>query len=178
MIAVYGVSRIEPVVPDRMGVHPGVMLEVRRNVRQEHRTPVDALLLIERDGQILLTRRAGDIYGSGWWAIPSGRLEPDEDIVTAAVREADEELGIQVDEDDALFVGVTHARPPDSEPRIGFGFLISRWHGEPAIREPDKCTDLLWRRPDDLPDPTMPYSREIIRLHIQRQPFSRPGWRC
>jgi len=150
---------------------------VRRAVRHEHRTPVDVLVLIERDGQLLLTRRAGDIYGSGWWAIPSGRIEPDEDVVIAAVREVDEELGIQLDEDDVAFVGVTHARPPDSESRIGFGFLVSRWRGEPTIREPDKCADLLWRRPDDLPDPTMPYSKEIIRLYLRGERFSRPGWR-
>jgi len=145
-------------------------------VRQEHRTPVDSLVLVERGGLLLLTRRSGGIYGSGCWAIPSGRVEPDEDVVTATVRELNEELGIHVDEDDVTFVGVTHARPPDREARIGFGFLVSRWHGEPTIREPDKCADLLWRRPDDLPDPTMPYTREIIRLYVQGERFSRPGW--
>ncbi|MCM3922810.1 NUDIX domain-containing protein [Frankia sp. AiPs1] len=144
--------------------------------RDEYRTPVDVLLLVLREDRLLLTRRAGDIYGSGWWALPSGRLEPAEDVVTAAVRELDEELGLRVEQDGVTFVGVTHALPPDSGARIGFGFLVARWVGEPTIREPELCSALRWCAPDELPARTLPYTREIVRLHVQGEHFSRPGW--
>jgi 8-oxo-dGTP pyrophosphatase MutT (NUDIX family) len=144
--------------------------------REEHRTPVDVLLLLLRGDQILLTLRAGDIYGSGWWALPSGRIEPDEDVVSAAVRELDEELGLTVVPEDVTFATVTHARPPDSEARIGFGFVVRRWQGEPTIREPGLCAELCWRAPHDLPERTLPYTQEIVRLYAQALPFSRAGW--
>ncbi|SNQ46259.1 NUDIX hydrolase [Frankia canadensis] len=137
---------------------------------------MDVLLLLVRDERILLTLRAGDIYGSGWWALPSGRIEPNEDVVSAAVRELDEELGLTVAARDVTFAGVTHALPPDSEARLGFGFAVRRWQGEPTIREPDVCAGLCWRSPTDLPDRTLPYTREIVRLHLTGEAFSRPGW--
>ncbi len=143
----------------------------------EHRTPVDVLMLVLRHDQLLLTKRAGDVYGAGWWALPSGRLEAGEDVVTAAVRELDEELGIAADDDDMTFVGVTHALPPGRAARIGFGFALTRWRGEPAIREPDRCSALTWCSPDALPARTLPYTTEIIRLYRAGAAFSRFGWR-
>jgi len=142
----------------------------------EHRAPVDVLMLLVKAGELLLTKRAGNSYGSGWWAIPSGHVEAGEDVVSAAVRELKEELGVDVKDGDLSFVGVTHARPPDSDPRVGFGFLVSRWDGTPANREPDRCSELRWRPVDDLPAATMPYTREIVRLYREGQTFSRPGW--
>jgi hypothetical protein len=51
----------------------------------EHRAPVDVLMLLVKAGELLLTKRAGNSYGSGWWAIPSGHVEAGEDVVSAAV---------------------------------------------------------------------------------------------
>jgi 8-oxo-dGTP diphosphatase len=145
-------------------------------VVEEFRTPVDVLVLVERAGKLLFMKRAGTIYGSGSWALPSGRLEPDEDVVAATIRELAEELGIDVAAEDVAFVGVIHALPKGYDARVGFGFLVSRWRGEPTNHEPDKCSDLQWRSPDDLPDPVLPYTREIIRLYLSGEHFSRPGW--
>lgn len=44
-----------------------------------------------------LTRRAPRLNShSGQWALPGGRLDPGEDVVTAALREMDEEIGVRV----------------------------------------------------------------------------------
>ncbi|WP_374216161.1 NUDIX domain-containing protein [Frankia sp. R82] len=145
-------------------------------MRDEHRTPVDVLVLVLRESHVLLTLRAGEIYGAGWWALPSGRVEPAEDVVSTVVRELDEEIGLTVDATDVAFAGVTHALPPDHEPRIGFGFTVRRFTGEPTIREPDRCAELRWYPLDELPARTLPYTREIVRLHQQAEPFSRLGW--
>jgi 8-oxo-dGTP pyrophosphatase MutT (NUDIX family) len=51
----------------------------------EHRAPVDVLMLLVKAADLLLTKRAGNSYGSGWWAIPSGHVEAGEDVVSAAV---------------------------------------------------------------------------------------------
>ena len=142
----------------------------------QHRTPVDVLVLLEDHGRVLLTQRAGDIPGTGEWALPSGGVEADEDVISAVRRELTEELGISVDPGDVQFVGVTHARPPGGDARIGFGFVISRWAGDPEIREPERCSGLDWRAPSDLPEPTMAYTREILRLHVSGEGLSVRGW--
>lgn len=44
---------------------------------------------------ILLIRRGHEPY-KGLWAIPGGHVDPDEDLVDAAIREFGEEVGIKV----------------------------------------------------------------------------------
>ena len=55
-----------------------------------------AVVLIERDGQVLLGRRSGS-YGAGRWCLPMGFIEYDEDFLSAAIREVKEETGLDVD---------------------------------------------------------------------------------
>ena len=52
-------------------------------------------VVIERDGQILLNRRAID-PGKGRWSFPSGYVDVGETTTTAAVREVKEETGYDV----------------------------------------------------------------------------------
>ena len=55
-----------------------------------------AVVLIEKDGQVLLGRRSGS-YGAGKWCLPMGFIEFDEDFLTAAIREVKEETGLDVE---------------------------------------------------------------------------------
>jgi len=55
-----------------------------------------AVVVIEKDGQILLGKRAGSI-GKGKWGLPQGYIEFDEDFLTAAIREVKEETGLDVE---------------------------------------------------------------------------------
>lgn len=50
-----------------------------------------------------VTRRAERLRAHpGQWALPGGRVDPGESAIEAAVREADEELGLQLDASDCL----------------------------------------------------------------------------
>lgn len=144
---------------------------------QRHRTPVDVLILLIRDGKILLTERAGDVYLAGHWAIPGGHVDAGENVATAAIREVHEEVGVTVTPEDLRFVGVTHHRPPHGDARVGFGFVATRWSGEPINVEPAKCAQLAWFPMEALPDPTMDYTQEIVRLHLKQEAFSLHGWK-
>lgn len=145
---------------------------------EPHRFPVDVLIIVVRDdGQILLTERAGGIYLAGHWAIPGGKVDSaGEPVVTAAVRELAEEVGLHVKPHQLQFVGVTHHRPPHGDSRIGFGFVVTDWTGEPTNAEPDKCAQLAWFAPGGLPSPTMDYTAEIVRLYREKEQFSQHGW--
>jgi 8-oxo-dGTP diphosphatase len=55
------------------------------------------LLLVRTDmnpPHVLLQLRAGWTHGGGTWAVPGGARDSHEDIVTAAIREAHEEVGV------------------------------------------------------------------------------------
>ena len=142
-----------------------------------HRFPVDVLIIARRNGKILLTERAGGIYMAGYWAVPGGKVEAGETVEQAAVRELVEEVGIQVNAADVRFVGVTHHRPPHGDSRVGFAFLADvPADVEPVNQEPDKCSSLAWVDPADLPDKTMPYTCEVVRLYREGQTYSLHGW--
>lgn len=51
-------------------------------------------LLLARDGAALLQLRAGWAHQGGTWSIPGGALERGESPLEAALREAEEELGL------------------------------------------------------------------------------------
>ena len=61
------------------------------------RNPAPAIsLLIVTDDQVLLGKRSGE-PGQGKWATPSGYIEYEDDFLTAAIREAKEETGLDVE---------------------------------------------------------------------------------
>jgi ADP-ribose pyrophosphatase YjhB (NUDIX family)/peptidoglycan/LPS O-acetylase OafA/YrhL len=54
------------------------------------------VVLIEKEGQVLLGRRSEN-YGAKKWGLPQGFIEFDEDFMTAAIREVKEETGLDVE---------------------------------------------------------------------------------
>lgn len=48
-------------------------------------------------GDILIAKRAASAHQGGLWEFPGGKREDGEDILTALVREFDEELGVEID---------------------------------------------------------------------------------
>ena len=63
----------------------------------QFRNPVPGVVVvIEKDGRVLLGKRAGG-FGKGKWGLPQGYIEFDEDFLTAAIREVKEETGLNVE---------------------------------------------------------------------------------
>ncbi|WP_024799496.1 NUDIX domain-containing protein [Nocardia sp. BMG51109] len=67
-----------------------------------------------------------------------------EPVTAAAAREAFEEVGVVIDPTDLRVVHVTHVAGSGPEPRLGIFLHTSRWTGEPANREPEKCWGVRW----------------------------------
>ncbi|MFD6916889.1 NUDIX domain-containing protein [Streptomyces virginiae] len=146
-----------------------------------HTVPVDVHLILRRDGErgpeVLLSRRAGPVYASGLWHLPSGHLDPDEDMVKAVIREALEETGVLIQAEDVTAAVTVHHRPPvGSRSRIGVFFEVRRWSGQPRIMESDRCDGMDWY---PLPDPMVAYCRaglDAYRAHLPAAVhFQQPG---
>ena len=59
--------------------------------------PTGVHVLFERDGRVLLMRRAGTGFFDGFYSLPGGHVEEGESLRATAVREMREELGIDAD---------------------------------------------------------------------------------
>lgn len=122
--------------------------------------PAGVHVLLERDGKVLLMRRAGTGFFDGLYSLPGGHVEEGESLRATAIREMAEEVGVVLAEADLAVVGVVHRRSDTN--RIDF-FLAARcWQGEPRIAEPDKCDALQWFSRGALPDAIVPYIRDAL----------------
>ena len=133
--------------------------------------PAAYLLLLRGGGdktEVLLQLRGPETsYMSGHWASgAAGHVEYGESVAAAAAREAEEELGIDVEPADVeplcALQRTLPGVPDPVEQRVDFFVTTRRWVGEPAIREPGKCLELRWCRVGALPQPVVPHERHVL----------------
>lgn len=136
---------------------------------------IDVHVLLTRDAELLLTRRRGGGF-DGMWHLPSGKLDAGEDVLTAAVREVEEEIGVMIDPGDLTHVHTIHVNGSGPEPRLGLFFTASQWIGEPVNCEPEKCSGLGWFDLHSLPDGLIEYPAAGITAYRRGTPFSIMGW--
>jgi len=135
-----------------------------------------AVHLFLRDGvRILLSRRFQTGYEDGNYSLVAGHVETGEDVVSAMIREAAEEVGITIDPADCKAVQVMHRKTADGE-RIDWFFECSRWCGDVRNAEPDKCDELWWAPADNLPANTVGYIAAAIVRYQQGAYFTLYGW--
>jgi 8-oxo-dGTP diphosphatase len=118
------------------------------------RVVVDVVLLMMRNGRILLRERANTGYGDGAYEPPSGELIGRETIVDTAIRVASA-AGIVILEQDVTLAHVMH--DVSGSGRIGFYLSVSGWTGEPA------SPDVHWFPLGDLPTNMLDRARVALR---------------
>jgi len=132
-------------------------------------------LFLIREGQILLLRRFNTGYEDGNYSVVAGHLNGNETIKDAMIREAREEVGVEIAPDDLQIVGVMHRVSNDE--RIDF-FLVARsWSGEVSNWEPHRCDRLAWFDMDCLPENVIPYVEKALANYRRGQWFDSFGWR-
>ncbi|MHA1469005.1 MAG: nucleotide triphosphate diphosphatase NUDT15 [Candidatus Asgardarchaeia archaeon] len=108
--------------------------------------------MIVRDGKVLLGERNNTETAKGLWAFPGGRMDYGETPKSGLAREVFEETGLVVDFSRLKFL--RYANEPFIEEKkhyVSLVFLVWGLHGEPEIKEPDKCKEWKWFFLDELP---------------------------
>ncbi|MBI4066385.1 NUDIX domain-containing protein [Candidatus Gottesmanbacteria bacterium] len=131
-------------------------------------------LMLIKNGNILLIRRANTGYHDGYYSLPAGHVEENESVRKSTVRESFEEIGIRVNQKDLLFVHALHNKENDI--RLFLFFRAKRWKGKPYNKEPDKCDDLQWFPLKKLPTNTVGYIRQAIACYRTKVLYSEFGW--
>jgi 8-oxo-dGTP diphosphatase len=141
---------------------------------ERHKIIASVYMLFVRDGKILLLRRCNTEYEDGNYGLVAGHLDAHESLTAAAIREAKEESGVDIDANDLEVKTTMHRRQSDE--RVDFFFEVKKWTNEPINTEPDKCDDLSWFPLDDLPPNTIPYIRQAIECYQKGILYSEFGW--
>lgn len=131
-------------------------------------------LFLMRGEEVLLLRRFNTGYADGQYSVVAGHLDGGEEIVAAAVREAREEVGVEIAPADLQIVGVMHRKSDDE--RIDFFLAARAWSGEVTNAEPHKCDHLGWFGVDALPENTIPYVRRALDNFRRGAWFDSFGW--
>jgi len=114
--------------------------------------PLIGVGVLIRDGdRYLLVRRAAE-PDAGLWSIPGGLVELGERVEEAAVREALEETGLEVEIRDLL--GVVDKIERDDAGRIRFHFVIVDYLAEVkggSLKASSDALEARWVRAEELP---------------------------
>ncbi len=124
--------------------------------------PVVYLLLRHR-GEYLMMLRKNTSYQDGKWNVCSGHVEAGELPREAMVREAKEELGIEIQQPELVHTSY-RTKHDETGDRVDFFFWATKWKGNMQNAEPDKCEELRWFGENDLPENTTPHVRRAIIL--------------
>jgi 8-oxo-dGTP diphosphatase len=124
----------------------------------EQRPKVGAGVVIIRNGKTLLAKRKGS-RASGTWGSTGGHVEYGESPTQAVIREAQEELGIEIG--GFVFVSCTNMLKHGKH-YIDISFTGEIISGEPYIREPDKIEEIGWFALDALPSPLFEPVRIVL----------------
>ena len=136
---------------------------IAADVTHRRRVVVDVILVLARNGRILLRERANTGYGDGAYEPPSGQLADRETIVETAIRVAGE-AGIAIGAENMSLAHVMH--DVSGSGRIAFFLSVSGWTGQPAL------ADVRWFPVGDLPTNMLDWARVALRNYADGMRFS------
>lgn len=130
-------------------------------------------LIIKNDeGKILLQRREGTKLWLGYLALPAGHIDVGENAYDALIREAKEELDIDISIDNIIDTFVVNRRNKSLLPYYDIYFEIGKYNGTIKINEPNKCSELVWADLDNLPNDMIDFEKVAIYNNLNGIKFS------
>jgi len=143
---------------------------------ERHKSIIAVYLILREGPKTLLLQRANTGYRDGQYGLPAGHVDAGEPIIDAMVREAKEEINIDIHSDHLQLVHVRDRNADDGH-RVDFFFTCSKWHGRPENAEPHKCSDLTWHDHRDEQLDIIPYIKEVLNHTDTREIYSLEDWK-
>ena len=131
-------------------------------MEERNKLPISVQLLLENQNKILLMKRKNTGYGDGKYSLPGGHVEANEEIRKALVREAKEEIGININVEDVEFYKVLNRKVSENQEYVDFVFKTNRWSGDVSNNEKDKCEEIIWADKDQIPENTLDFIPKLL----------------
>lgn len=139
------------------------------------------VILKRDDGKAVFVKRGNTGWMDGRYGLPAGKVEKLETFLHAAVREAKEEVGVEVDPADLKHVLTVHRDSPDDEVDgdmtwVDVYFETTKWQGEPYNAEPHMHSEIAWLDTHNLPEEVIPIMKETFGLINNGQTYGEVEW--
>ena len=132
-------------------------------MEERNKLPISVQLLLKQENKILLMKRKNTGYEDGKYALPGGHVESNEEVRRALIREAKEEIGIDIDVKDVEFYKVINRKVDKNQEYIDFVFKVKNWAGDIINEEEDKCEEIIWVNKNKLPENTLDFIPQILK---------------
>lgn len=137
-----------------------------------------AFVIFRKNGKMAFLLRSNTNWMNGRYALPAGKVEEDESIEAAAIREAKEEVGVDIKPENLKHVLTVYRK--DLVGRDGTWldvlFEATEWEGELYNAEPEVHGELAWFEPENLPENTTPYTPFFIEQIKAGNAYAELGW--
>ena len=135
-------------------------------------------LILKKEDKILMLKRKNTGYEDGNYSFIAGHVEKDESFTKCAIREAKEEAGIEITEQDLCLVHIMYRKETVSgkPERLDTFYEVNNWKGYIKNLEPEKCAELKWFKKNNIPQNTIPYIKKTIEYIDRNILFSEYGW--
>ena len=131
-------------------------------MKERNKLPISVQLLLENQNKILLMKRKNTGYEDSKYSLPGGHVEANEEIRKALVREAKEEIGININVEDLEFYKVLNRKISKNQEYVDFVFKTKRWSGDIRNNEKEKCEEIIWVDKDKIPENTLDFIPKIL----------------
>ena len=132
-------------------------------------------LILKKDDTILLSLRKNTGYSDGLYGLVAGHIDGGETATDGMLREAKEEIGIDIPKD-SISLKVTMHRMASEFEGMDLFFVADRWSGEIKNCEPKKCAELTFFPLNNLPPNIIPYVKEAILASVEGRSYLECGW--
>ncbi|MCA9333044.1 NUDIX domain-containing protein [Candidatus Saccharibacteria bacterium] len=136
---------------------------------------IASYILLRKDNKIAFVLRENTSWMSGFYGLPSGKVEKNENFSSAATREGNEEVGVVIKADDLIYAHMVHRHSEDMD-WVDVYFEVKRWQGEVINAEPHMHSEVAWLDPKNLPENTVPSVKAAIEAIEKGQKYSEYGW--
>ena len=130
-------------------------------------------LILQQKDKILLMQRAGSGYMDGFYSVPAGHVEENETLKQAAIREAKEEINIDIIPEQLDLVLTLH-RNSEAGEYIDLFFKVKQYQNTIKINEPEKCTDLVFSVPSQ--HLLVPYVKQALQAIADGKNYLESDW--
>jgi len=141
--------------------------------RKRFQVYLNVHLVLFKEDSVLLLQRKNTGYADGWYAFSAGHVEDGEKLVSAMIREAREEIGIELEPKNIELVHMMYRQ--SDRANLDVFFSCRKWQGTPKNCELHKCSEVQFFSKKALPDKCLPYVLKVLEYFDSKISFSDHG---